>query len=194
MNPYDRIAEEYAAARTTLKNGERRALHALLAPLPTPARILDLGCGTGVPIARHLLDTGHRVTAVDSSAEMLRRARGNVPRAHLVRADIRAVRFEPASFDAVVSWDAVFHVSRTAHERIYRRCFRWLRPGGRLLLSTGGSEWEGTSEMFGQELFYSGWDPETMKAILRDIGFRVERWEVDDPSSRGHVAGVLSRP
>lgn len=193
MNPYDRIAEAYASTRTTLEQTEKRYLDTLLGPLDPSAHILDLGCGTGLPIARYIGDAGHDVTAVDSSAEMLRRARTNAPDARLVRADIRTVRFEPRSFEAVIAWDSVFHIPRAEHEEIYRRCFEWLEAGDRLLLSTGGSEWEGTSEMFGEEFFYSGWDPETMKGILRGIGFGIDLWEVDDASSRGHVAAVLSR-
>ncbi len=191
VNPYDRIADAFEAARDGFE--ERRFVDALLETLPTPSRILDLGCGTGTPITRYLLDRGHRVTGVDLSAEMLRRARRNVPDAHLLRGDIATVSFPPASYHAVVAWDSIFHVPRAEHEDVYRRCHGWLRPGGRLLLSCGGSEWEGTSEMLGEEFFYSGLDPLDARALLEMIGFRVERWEVDDPSSRGHIAAIVTR-
>lgn len=191
MDAYDGIADEFEAARDGF--GERRFVDALIAPLPVPATVLDLGCGTGVPIARYLLESGHRVTGVDLSSEMLRRARRHVPDARLVRGDLRSVRFRPGSFHAIVAWDSVFHVPRSEHETIYRRCRSWLRPEGRLLLSCGGSRWEGTSTMFGEEFFYSGHSPATARSLLERVGFRVDRWEVDDPSSRGHIAAVLHR-
>lgn len=192
MNDYDRVAAAYEAARTDFR--ERRFVDALVAPLGPGLEILDLGCGTGVPIARHLLDAGHRVTGVDSSGEMVRRAGERVPDARLVLADIRRVQFEARSFDAIVAWDSIFHVPRAEQGGIYERCFEWLVPGGRLLLSCGGSEWEGTATMFGEEFFYSGHEPGETRGILERIGFRIDRWEVDDPSSRGHIAAILTRP
>lgn len=188
---YDRIAEAFDRTRTGFE--ARRFVDALVAPFDRPLEVLDLGCGTGVPIARHLIEAGHRVTGVDIAREMLLRARGNVPSARLILADILTIRFRPQAFDAIVAWDSVFHIPRERHGEIYRRCHRWLRAGGRCLLSCGGSAWEGTSTMLGEAFFYSGHAPETVKPTLERIGFRVDRWEVDDPSSRGHIAAILTR-
>ena len=192
LTAYDRIADEYAAARDGFR--ERRFLDTLIAPLDGPLRILDLGCGTGKPIARYLVDAGHHVTGVDRSVEMLRRARRNVPEAHLLLADIRTLQLVESSFDVVVAWDSIFHVPRAEHEGVYRRCLDWLRPGGRCLVSLGGSGWEGTSTMFGEEFFYSGFEPRVARKVLERVGFRIAEWEVDDPSSRGHIAAILHRP
>jgi cyclopropane fatty-acyl-phospholipid synthase-like methyltransferase len=97
-------------------------------------------------------------------------------------------------FAAAVVWDSLFHVERERHREIFRLLSGWLEPGGRLLLSAGGSGDEGfTSEMFGQEFFYSGWEPEQTLALLHEAGFEVRFWEVDEPSSRGHIAVVARR-
>lgn len=191
VNPYDRIADAFEGARDGFE--ERRFVDELVETLPTPSRILDLGCGIGIPITRHVLAGGHEVTGLDLSPEMLRRARRNAPEAAYIRGDIATVEFRSGSFDAIIAWDSIFHVPRSKHEGVYRRCHRWLRPGGRLLLSCGGSEWEGTSEMLGEEFFYSGLDPREARGLLEKIGFRIERWEVDDPSSRGHIAAIVTR-
>lgn len=192
LNPYDRVVDEYEDARAGFR--EKEFVDAILPDPGSELDILDLGCGTGFPIARYLLARGHRVTGVDSSLEMLRRARKRVPDARLVCADARDVEFREESFDRIVAWDSLFHLPRDDHADIYRRMFEWLRPGGRTLLSCGGSAWEGTAPMFGEEFFFSGHEPDRARALLEDAGFRIDRWEVDDPSSRGHIAGLVTRP
>ncbi len=75
------------------------------------------------------------------------------------------------------------------HPALFARLAHWLRPEGRLPLSLGGSDAEGfTSDMQGATFFYSGDEPATAWAALVAAGFRLERWEVDDQSSRGHIA------
>ena len=76
--------------------------------LTARGRVLELGCGTGrvtMPLAR----AGVRIVGVDRSAQMLavarRRLRGSRHASHvrLVRGDIRALPFRPASFNAVLA-------------------------------------------------------------------------------------------
>ena len=57
----------------------RDAWRALLRSVlpPAPARVADLGCGTGT-LAVLLAEEGHAVDGVDFSAEMVRRARAKV--------------------------------------------------------------------------------------------------------------------
>ena len=96
-------------------------------------------------------------------------------------------------FDAAVAWDSIFHVPREDHGALFARIARWLRPGGRALLSLGGSDGSAfTAEMFGETFHYSGHAPERARALLCDAGFSIEHWEVDDPSSRGHIAIIAA--
>ena len=156
--------------------------------------MLDLGCGTGEPVARLLVERGFRVVGVDESEAMLAVARRVVPGAEFIRADMRGLTL-PGGFAAAVAWDSVFHVGREHHREIYAKLYALLEPGGRLLLSAGGSGHEGfTSEMYGRSFFYSGHEPPETLRLLREVGFRVELCEVDDPSSRGHIAVVASKP
>jgi cyclopropane fatty-acyl-phospholipid synthase-like methyltransferase len=98
------------------------------------------------------------------------------------------------AFDAVVAWDSVFHIPRVEHEGLFRRFRSWLRPGGRLLVSLGGSaDAELRSQMYGETFFYSAHAPSEALRLLEGVGFQVEHWEVDDPSSRGHIAVLAVR-
>ena len=73
--------------------------------------MLDVGCGTGVPIARALAER-YRVTGVDVSREMVRVARRNVPEGEFVCSDVMSVDFEPGGFDVVVALYSIFHLPR----------------------------------------------------------------------------------
>ena len=94
---YDRV---YALEGPESKARAKR----LLAELPpAPARVLDLGVGTGreLPV---LLDAGLAVTGVDLSQAMLDRCARRARPIPLVRADFwQPLPFEDASFDAVIA-------------------------------------------------------------------------------------------
>ena len=142
------MAESWDDAATTfddepdhglLDPGVRAAWAALLLPLlpPAPARILDLGCGTG-SLAVLLAGAGHEVSGVDSSGRMLSLARAKAASAgvplHLVRGDAADPPFAPASADVLCR-----HVLWALPDRdaVVARWVRLLRPGGRLVLVEG---------------------------------------------------------
>lgn len=188
---YDAIAEIFFAQRATALR-ERKFIDALLAETPAGASVLDLGCGTGRPIAEELLRRGFRVTGVDGSAKMLAIARRIIPDARLLLGRLETVEFTE-TFAAAVAWDSLFHVERRHHAAIYARLARWIVPGGRLLLSSGGTEDPGFIDaMHGETFFYSSWTPQKVGELLEAAGFVVELCELDQPEGRGHVA-ILAR-
>jgi SAM-dependent methyltransferase len=208
QNSYDYIAEQWHANVRGQAYVDRVLgyVDRILEGLPPGSKVLDLGCGTGSPIARHIVLKGFRVVGVDQSKKMLEIAKRDLPEAEFIHGDM--VEIELADkFAAAVAWDSVFHVERRLHAAVFRRLARWLEPGARLLLSIGGSDacadvedsasanacHEGfTSEMFGHTFFYSGYRPAVTRRLLEAEGFEIELWEIDEPSSRGHLA-VIAR-
>lgn len=99
------------------------------------SEILELGVGTG-ETARRVLErhAGARLTGIDSSPEMLGRAREALP-----GADLRVGRLEdplPAGpFDLVVSALAVHHLDGEGKRELFRRVAAVVRPGGRFVLA-----------------------------------------------------------
>ena len=189
--PYDAVAAKWADARSKGGFREKSYVDRFLEYLPAGGCVLDLGCGSGVPIARYLLDHGYRVTGVDSSGEMLRLFRANCPEAEAIRADMVCGTFL-RRIDGLIAWDSVFHIPKLEHAVLFRQMRLWVTPGAPVLLSAGGTEDEFTAPMFDVPFFYSGHAPEQTKALLRDAGFEILCAEIDDPSSRGHLA-VLCR-
>jgi cyclopropane fatty-acyl-phospholipid synthase-like methyltransferase len=204
QNSYDHIAEQWHNNSRGQAYVDRTLgyVDKILEGLPSGAKVLDLGCGTGNPIAKHIIERGFRAVGVDQSKKLLEIARTVVPAAELIHADMVEVQFTE-KFAAAVAWDSIFHVKRKHHSAIYRKLADSLEPGGRLLLSVGGlgaedfnsddSEAEGiTSDMFGHTFFYDAYAPRIARQLLEAEGFEMEVWEVDDPSSHGHIA-VIAR-
>jgi hypothetical protein len=69
-----------------------------------------------------------------------------------------------------------------------------------MLLSVGGEGAESvdsafpglTSQMYGTTFFYDAYEPQFARQLVERAGFEIEMWEVDDPSSHGHIA-VIAR-
>jgi SAM-dependent methyltransferase len=136
----------------------------LAALVPPGARVVDLGCGAGVPGLRELADHGFQVLGVDFSAVQLGRARRLVPGAGLIQADMTALSLRPASTDAVVSFYALIHVPVADQQALFPRIRDWLRPGGYFLAIVGAGRWTGTERYLGADMF---WDHADTGTYLR---------------------------
>ncbi|HEY6583590.1 MAG TPA: class I SAM-dependent methyltransferase [Gaiellaceae bacterium] len=167
----------------------------LAARLPAGARVLDLGCGNGAKISR--LATRFEVVGVDLSEQQLRLARANVPEATFVHGDLAELDFTPGSFDAVTALYSLVHVPREDHRGLFERIRQWLGPGGLFLasLSHVGGE-DRTYEWLGVEMFFSGFDADTNRRLVRDAGFELELDELvwmREPESEVAFLWVLAR-
>jgi trans-aconitate 2-methyltransferase len=108
-------------------------LLALLAPQPGE-RILDVGCGTG-QLTAEIARAGAAVTGIDSSAEMIGKARAGFPDLRLEIHDVCDLPFR-GEFDAVFS-NAVLHWVPRAEDAV-RSMARALKSGGRFVIEMGG--------------------------------------------------------
>lgn len=146
--------------------------------LPDRARVLDLGCGTGLPSAAEL---AHRfdVTGVDISAGQISAARRNVPAAKFIHADVADVHFPDRSFRGVAAFYSISHIPRSEHVRLFDRIWRWLVPGGLFVATLGATDspdW--TGDWLGVPMFFSAYDADSNRALLRSAGFELVRDEV----------------
>jgi cyclopropane fatty-acyl-phospholipid synthase-like methyltransferase len=174
---YDAVAERYTAWAATVRVAEReKYTRLLLDRLPEGARVLELGCGAGVPTTQRIAER-FAVTGVDLSARQIALARANVPTATFVQADMTALAFPPASFEAVTAFYAITHVPREEHAALFAKIASWLVPGGSFVasLSSSGTVGEIEDDWLGAPTYFSGHDAATSLALLTDAGFVVEQ-------------------
>jgi SAM-dependent methyltransferase len=103
---------------------------------PPPARVADLGCGTGT-LALLLAAEGYVVDGVDFSPEMIRLAREKPPvgQATFIEADADDPPLEPGLYDVVLCRHVLWAMPDPT--ATLRRWIRLLVPGGRLVLVEG---------------------------------------------------------
>ncbi|MFB7126514.1 class I SAM-dependent methyltransferase [Kitasatospora sp. NPDC056273] len=193
---YDLLSAHYERAfNSETKYGSW--IEELLGRLPEAGTVLDVGCGTGVPVARSLAATGRRVTGVDISDVQIRRARELVPEAEFIRADATTLAFPPGTFDAVVCLYALIHIPVGEQPALLGRIASWLRPGGWLLVTTGHQAWTGTDENWlggGAAMWWSHADAATNRSWLLCAGLEVAHEEFVPEGDSGHVLFWARRP
>lgn len=88
---YDKIAELYKSEREKFVNWDE--LEEFCGIAVGGGRILDVGCGTGVPVARYLVGRGYKVEGIDLSDTMISAAKINVPSADFTKMNMLEMDF-----------------------------------------------------------------------------------------------------
>ncbi|MBI5000080.1 MAG: class I SAM-dependent methyltransferase [Euryarchaeota archaeon] len=176
---YDKIGKRY---QDLGKNRAISELDELTKLLPSHAKILDAGCGTGIPDTKYLHDSGYNVVGVDFSDEMLRVAKENLPHVTFIKQNITELDFPDNSFDGLISFSVIIHIPREKHKPLFQQFHRLLKPDGILLVSMAWSEWEEIGEFCGEKMFWSHYKPETSLQTIKDSGFSIIKdWLVTTP-------------
>jgi SAM-dependent methyltransferase len=171
-------------------------LRPLMRVLPQGADVLDLGCGCGVPDAQ-LLAERFRVTGVDISDVQISRAKRLVPRARFLRADMTEVRFRPETFGGIVCLYALIHVPLEEQRPLLDRIYRWLLPGGILLVTTGEEAYTGVEENWlgsNAAMFWSHADAAAYERWLASAGFEILRRSRVPEGETGHALFLARKP
>jgi SAM-dependent methyltransferase len=190
---YDEIAQRFLEWSPLRPSDARLRYLALACELiPAGARVLELGCGAGIPMTAALAD-GRKVTGVDISATQVRMAREHVPSATFLQADMTALDFEPASFDAVVAFYSLTHVPRDEVPPLLSRIRGWLRPGGAFIATMGADDDPGGIEedWLGVDMYFSHFGAKRNRRLVEEAGFAIDSADiVVEPEDR-HDARFL---
>jgi len=178
---------------------ERNWMDFLNQKIRNSKKVLELGCGTG-NLTNVLIKAGYEVTALDISVEMLKRLKmktnGN---SKILIGDAELPSFKEESFDAVVCRNLLCTIPNP--EKALREWFKILKNNGKLCvierINENGFGIKKRIELFLMMLienclynkigyeediaksipFYDGFEPETLKSIILNSGFR--KVEVD---------------
>jgi ubiquinone/menaquinone biosynthesis C-methylase UbiE len=175
---FDAIGDRYDEAFPH-KEGQIRAVEWLVRHVPAGARVLDLGCGTGLPTARQLADAGCAVVGVDLSNGMVELARRNVPEGEFHRADIADLRpggpLDLGRFDAVTAFFSLLMLPRAEIPLALATIHRLLKPGGRLALSMVEADVDDFAIPFlGSSIRVTGYLRDTLREVVQEAGFAIE--------------------
>ena len=198
---FDALGKDYEAAFRTA-TAQRAAITALIEALPPKAKVLDLGSGTGRPVAGLLAAAGHDVTGYDIAPKMVEIARAQVPAARFELGDLRELTFEDASWDAITTFFSLLQLTRAEQETVIGRLAAWVKPGGLVLLATVPADVDGLDIVFmGHPVRASSFTAEALTGLLRAAGLEIVREEQaefvpdhPDAAPEPHVYLTARRP
>jgi SAM-dependent methyltransferase len=193
---YDMVSRAYRADDYEYEgSGYQRILDLVLPELRDSDRVLELGCGCGVPVTKALA-ARCGVIGVDLSRVQLGRARRLVPGVDLLEADMCRLQFREESLNGITAFYSFIHVPLEEQPALLRRLRGWLRPGGFLLATVGYQRWIGSEEDWcgvpGATMYWSHEDRETNRRWFEEAGFELEREEFM-PEGGGGATVLLAR-
>ena len=187
---YEHHARDYDRDRSRALQ-ERAWLDRFLAHVPSGGTILDVGCGSGEPIARYLIEGGFRVTGVDASPSMIELCRTRFPQAEWLLMDMRALELG-RRFDAVIAWDSFFHLTRDEQRAMFPRFAAHARDGAPLLFTSGSEDGEAIGSWFGEELYHASLASAEYERLLGENGFSVVQHVAHDVECGDHTVWLAA--
>jgi 2-polyprenyl-3-methyl-5-hydroxy-6-metoxy-1,4-benzoquinol methylase len=156
-------------------------------PSDRNTRILDLGCGSGT-LLHFLKEAGYRrVVGVDSSSEQILQAgEGGINEAHHsdVFGFVDSTRSE--SYDVVVAFDVIEHLTKSELFKLADGVYRILSPNGLWIIHAPNAEGIfGTRVRYADLTHEQAFTRESMEQLTRAAGFRAIECFEDEPVVHG---------
>jgi SAM-dependent methyltransferase len=155
-----------------------------LALLPAGGSVLDLGCGSGRPVAEHMLSKGFRVTGVDSSLSLIGLCRARFPGEKWIVGDMRSLDLG-RRFDGILAWHSFFHLPFVGQRAMFARFAAHAAPGAVLMFTSGPEHGEAIGEWQGEPLYHASLSQEEYRALLEENGFEVLSFRTGEPIEHG---------
>ena len=190
---FDAIGDRYDEAFPH-KEGQVSAGEWLIRSLQAGSRVLDLGCGTGVPTARQLAGAGFEVMGIDLSGGMVKLARKHVPGATFHQMDLADLRpggpRHLGRFDAVAAFFSLLMLPRAEIPLALLTIRHLLLPGGLFVLSMVEADVDDVSIPFlGNTIRVSGYLREDLHKVIETAGF-----DIAEETSCTYAAAVANVP
>ncbi len=189
--PHDRIiglyednAAQWDLVRRQATPQEQPHLDSFADGLPAGGTVLDIGCGSGVPVAERLIARGLKITGIDSSPSLIGLCRERFPAAEWQVADMRALDLD-RRFDGLIAWHSFFHLAPDDQRAMFPVFARHAKPGALLVFTSGSEEGVRIGEWEGEPLYHASLAPDEYSALLRSSGFEVLSFTAGEPAAPG---------
>jgi SAM-dependent methyltransferase len=148
--------------------------------------VLDLGCGTGDPIAAYMVARGFQVIGVDTSRAMLDISRSRFPAGDWRHGDMRALDL-PERFDGILGWNSFFHLTPDEQRATLPVLAVHMSPGAALMLTVGPKAGEVAGHVGDDAVYHASLAPTEYAAILKDLGLSILQFVKEDPQCELHT-------
>jgi trans-aconitate methyltransferase len=155
--------------------------------LPSRCRtVLDIGCGTGVPIGQYVIEQGCQVSGVDTSSAMIELCVDRFPEHQWHIGDMRGLTLGHM-FGGILAWDSFFHLPEADQRRMFPIFKQHAAPGAVLMFTSGPSAGEQIGSCQGEPLYHASLDSAEYRTLLDGSGFEVVAHVVQDPTCGMHT-------
>jgi len=154
--------------------------------LPGGAAVLDLGCGTGVPISQALIKRGFHVYGVDASSSMVAAFRARFPTAPVECAAVEESDFFGRTFEGVIAWGLFFLLDAEAQRRLVGKVAAVLPSGGKFLFTSPSQACSWADAMTRRTSISLG--HEAYRQILESEGMSLVGTRLDECENHYYVA------
>ncbi|GMU65854.1 MAG: putative methyltransferase [Acidobacteriota bacterium] len=131
-NGWEAVARRFIAERTRIG---AETVRSWSRGLPAGASVLDLGCGTGVPVAETLIAQGCRVSGIDAAPSLVEAFRRRFPETPVACEAVEESEFFGRTYDGIVAIGLMFLLSPEVQRTVLRRVASALNPRGRFLFT-----------------------------------------------------------
>lgn len=106
--------------------------------------VLDIGCGSGIPITQTLISEEMKIYAIDASAAMVRRFKENFPDVPVACESVEDSNFFNLKYDGIIAWGLMFLFSEETQERLIKKIAEALKTNGQFIFTAPWqkTEWE----------------------------------------------------
>jgi len=160
--------------------------------LPDGGSILDIGCGSGEPIAGYFIANGYAVTGIDASLPLIKLCRSRFPENLWVVADMRELALG-RRFDGLIAWHSFFHLSPEDQRLMFGIFCQHANDGAALMFTAGPGRGEAIGTFQGKPLYHASLAREDYESLLAANGFRLLDHIVEDPQCGGATIYLARR-
>jgi SAM-dependent methyltransferase len=184
-NGWEAFAGQLISGRGNARIGAE-TIAAWLQTLTPGAAVLDLGCGSGVPVSELLLDAGFKVYGIDASPSLAAEFQRQFPAAEVACEAVEESNFFNRRFSAVVSIGLLFLLTPEIQYRLIHKVGQVLLPGGQFLFTSPSQIGRWDDAWTGRESVSLG--AEAYTAILAQAGLSVHGNYTDEGDNYYFVA------
>ena len=184
---FNRIGNKYEEVFSSNQT-QIHAVEWLVQKMPPKASILDVGCGTGFPTAKMLVEAGFNLLGIDISEEMLKIAKQNVPAGNFQLIDIQSDDLGLRKFDGIVAFFCLLMLRKSAIVNAIKKLANQLLPQGYFLFSMVEGDFDYIEIPFlNQKINVSAYPLAELEKIVRDANLNILEVKTVDFTPSGNA-------
>lgn len=147
--------------------------------------VLDIGCGTGMPISNYFIKNNIDLIGLDFSSQMIKIARDRFPQNEWVHADMRSFLLNK-KFNGIIAWNSLFHLNHNDQVITLGLISQHLKNNGVFMFTAGPSNGEVTGRVNGKIVKHYSFSASEYEKILKKENIKLTKYKLSDKECNNH--------